>query len=138
MGWVPVKRRFNMTMGFGFSFMIFHIIFFIIFGIILIVFLTTAIRGLKTWKKNNNSPRLSVKAKVVSKRINVSRRHRAAYDNHMHYYSSTHYYATFQVESGDRMELSIDGSEYGLLAEGDEGVLTLQGTRYLGFDRNPF
>ena len=46
-------------------------------------------------------------------------------------------YVTFQVESGDRMELSIDGSEYGLLAEGDEGVLTLQGTRYLGFDRNP-
>lgn len=41
------------------------------------------------------------------------------------------YYATFQVESGDRMELSVSGTEYGLLAEGDMGKLTFQGTRYL-------
>ena len=44
-------------------------------------------------------------------------------------------YATFQVESGDRMELSMTGTEYGLLAEGDRGKLTFQGTRYLGFER---
>ena len=48
---------------------------------------------------------------------------------------STSYYATFQVESGDRMELSVTGTEYGLLAEGDRGKLTFQGTRYLGFER---
>ena len=45
------------------------------------------------------------------------------------------YYVTFQVESGDRMELSVRGKEYGLLAEGDYGRLTFQGTRYLGFQR---
>ena len=49
--------------------------------------------------------------------------------------SSTSYYATFQVESGDRMELLLNGREYGLLAEGDRGWLTFQGTRYLGFER---
>ena len=48
---------------------------------------------------------------------------------------STSYYATFQVESGDRMELNLSGQEYGLLAEGDRGKLTFQGTRYLGFER---
>jgi hypothetical protein len=49
---------------------------------------------------------------------------------------STHYYVTFEVESGDRMELSLSGHEYGLLAEGDTGHLSFQGTRYLSFERN--
>ena len=39
------------------------------------------------------------------------------------------------MESGDRMELEMAGSEYGLLVEGDNGKLTFQGTRYLGFER---
>ena len=29
----------------------------------------------------------------------------------------------------------MDGSQYGLLVEGDRGNLTFQGTRYLGFQR---
>lgn len=44
-------------------------------------------------------------------------------------------YVTFQVESGDRMELNVSGTEYGMLIEGDYGELTFQGTRYLGFVR---
>ena len=52
-----------------------------------------------------------------------------------HTTTSTTYYVTFQVESGDRMELNLSGQEYGLLAEGDRGKLTFQGTRYLGFER---
>ena len=52
-----------------------------------------------------------------------------------HTTSSTTYYVTFQVESGDRMELHVSGSEYGMLAEGDTGRLTFQGTRYLSFER---
>ena len=42
---------------------------------------------------------------------------------------------TFQVDSGDRMELHTTGQEYGMLVEGDKGYLTFQGTRYLGFER---
>ena len=53
---------------------------------------------------------------------------------HGHHTTST-YYVTFQFESGDRMEFSVDGSEYGLLAEGDTGNLCFQGTRYLSFKR---
>ena len=44
-------------------------------------------------------------------------------------------YVTFEVESGDRMEMNVRGSEYGMLAEGDVGKLTFQGTRYLNFER---
>ena len=33
------------------------------------------------------------------------------------------------------MELKVPRGEFGLLVEGDEGVLSFQGTRYLGFER---
>ena len=45
------------------------------------------------------------------------------------------YFATFQVASGDRMELQMPGQEYGLIIEGDFGDLTFQGTRFLSFSR---
>ena len=126
-----------MNMGFVFGFTIFPIIFSIGFITILSIFLITAIKGLLEWNKNNQSPRLSVAAKVVSKRINVSRRHhRTGTGNHHHHHTHTHYYVTFQVDSGDRVEFSVSGDEYGLLCEGDLGTLSFQGTRYLGFDRN--
>ena len=51
----------------------------------------------------------------------------------MHTFTS--YYVTFQVESGDRMEFEASDMEYGMLAEGDRGMLTFQGTRYLNFRR---
>ena len=52
-----------------------------------------------------------------------------------HTTSSTSYYVTFQVDSGDRMEFKVSGSEYGVLAEGDFGKLSFQGSRYLNFVR---
>ena len=121
----------------GFSVMIsvFPFLFFIVFGIILIVFVVTFVRGIGEWHKNNNSPRLTVPAKVVSKRTSVSHGHHHSASGHMHTTGSTRYYATFEVESGDRMELALSGSEYGMLAEGDTGKLTFQGTRYLSFER---
>ena len=33
--------------------------------------------------------------------------------------------------TNNRMELTVRGSEYGILAEGDVGMLSFQGTRYL-------
>ncbi len=87
------------------------------------------VRGVSQWHRNNNSPRLTVEATVVAKRIDVSHHHHGGETHHMT--TSTRYYVTFQVESGDRMEFSVSGREYGLLVEGDTGRLTFQGTRYL-------
>ncbi len=99
----------------------------------------TFAKGIATWHKNNYSPRLTVSTRIVEKRQNITHyNHPNAGDTsgvHGHTTSSTTYYVTFQVESGDRMEMSVSGSEYGMLAEGDEGKLTFQGTRYLIFDR---
>lgn len=121
-----------------FGFQSFSIMFNIVFFIVIGVFVVTFVKGLMQWNKNNHSPRLTVNAKVVSKRTNVSHHHHHhGADVHIgHTTSSTSYYVTFEVESGDRLELKLQGYDYGMLAEGDEGKLTFQGTRYLGFERS--
>lgn len=109
-------------------------IFFIVFFVIIIVFV---IKAIKQWKNNNNSPVLTVDAKVATKREDVSYHTHNVGTNDMHQTtSSTTYYATFEVTSGDRIEFIVGGSEYGMLMEHDRGKLTFQGTRYLGFERN--
>ncbi len=107
---------------------LFSLVFLLIFGVILV----TIVRGIRQWNKNNHSPRLTVPARVVAKRTQLHRHH---HGDTMHHHVSTSYFVTFQVESGDRMELSMSGQEYGLLVEGDNGRLSFQGTRYLGFER---
>lgn len=112
----------------------FIILFFVVFGV-------TLIRVIKTWSKNNRSPRLTVEATVVAKRQDTDiHHHHNAGDvtgaHGMHTSTTTSYYVTFQVASGDRMELHMGGYDYGLLAEGDFGDLSFQGTRYLGFERH--
>ena len=122
----------SFDMGFG----MFQIMFGIVFVLVVGVFVVTIVSGIRQWNKNNNSPRLTVPATVVAKRTNVSHHRHGGANDHHHHHTSTSYYVTFQVESGDRMELHMAGTEYGLLVEGDKGNLTFQGTRYLGFDRD--
>ena len=122
-------------MGFGFDFVfsVFPIIWLLMFLLIFGVILVSIGRSIKQWNKNNHSPRLTVEAKVLAKRHDVSRHHSGGEHHHHHYHNT--YYVTFEVASGDRMELQMQGQEYGLLIEGDKGKLTFQGTRYLGFER---
>lgn len=129
-------------MGFGYhdilgrgfnSFTIFSAVFGLFFLVFIAVFVIILVKGVGQWNKNNHSPRLTVNATVVAKRNHVSRHHHGT-DMHMHHTSST-YYVTFQVDSGDRMELVVPGNQFGLLVEGDRGNLTFQGTRFLSFER---
>ena len=127
-------------MGFGFSgfnagFGLFRIMFTLVFILVFGMFVVIAVKSIGQWNKNNHSPRLTVPATIVAKRTNVSRHRHGGANGHHHHTTSTTYYVTFQVESGDRMELHVAGHEYGLLVEGDKGKLTFQGTRYLGFER---
>ena len=118
--------------GFG----MFNIIFTIVFILVIGTFVVILVKGISEWNKNNHSPRLTVPATIIAKRTNVSRHRYGGANSHHHYHTSTTYYVTFQVESGDRMEFHISGQEYGLLIEGDHGNLSFQGTRYLGFERS--
>jgi hypothetical protein len=121
--------------GFGYGFVIFQIMFGLVFVLTIGTFIVIAVKGISQWNKNNHSPRLTVSATIVAKRTNVSRHRHGGANGHHHHTTSTTYYVTFQVESGDRMELHVAGHEFGLLVEGDQGKLTFQGTRYLGFER---
>ena len=73
----------------GIVLLMFLMVFVLIFGMILVMI----VRGIGEWGKNNRSPRLDVSATVVSKRTHTMRN-----QNHT---SSSSYYVTFQVESGD-------------------------------------
>ena len=115
--------------GFGVTFSIMQVIMLLVFVLVLGSIIVTLIRGVGEWNKNNQSPKLTVPATVVAKRSDV---HRGIETMH----TFTGYYVTFQVESGDRIEFLVSGTEYGMLAEGDSGELTFQGTRYLNFQRN--
>lgn len=99
-----------------------------IFAIILGIIVVRIIKGLIKWSKNNNQPRLSTPAKVVAKRTSVhGGGNTRAYN---------HYYVTFEFPSGERTEFQVNGEQFGMLIEGDNGELQYQGTRYLGFTRN--
>ena len=109
-----------------------------VFGILLA---GTIGRALYVWIRNNNSPRESVNARVVTKRMKVSGHGGTMMGttntamNRMGSSTYTRYFVTFELETGSRMELGVKDSEYGMLAEGDQGVLTYQGTRYIGFEQ---
>ena len=100
----------------------FEIMFFLSSAITSVMFIVVFARIIKEWNNNNKSPRLSED-------------HHHHEDGHVHTTYSTTYYVTFQVESTDRMELVVSGSEYGMMVEGDYGRLSFQGTRFLGFER---
>ena len=127
-------------MGFDVGFQLVNAVFPLLFLIVFIFIISTIIGSFvsraKRERKNDQSPRVTANAKVVSKRMQVGEnRQRHSNDDMMHSYTYSKYFATFEFDSGDRLELPVDGSEYGLLVEGDTGKLTFQGTRYLGFSR---
>jgi hypothetical protein len=118
-----------MSSGFGLMGAIFPIMFLVVLG----VFVAIAVRGISTWNKNNHSPKMRLWARVVAKRMAV---HHGGHAGNMHHHMGhTSYFITFEFDTGDRQELSIPYGEYGYIVEGDEGTLSLQGTRFLGFER---
>ena len=116
-----------MELGF---FVIYRLTFLLVPVLMLVIIVTGLVKNARQWNKDNHAPRLTVPAAIVGKREDYRRRRNGNHTSHR-----THYYVTFQFESGDRMELRMEGSQYGLLVEGDKGKLTFQGSRFLGFER---
>lgn len=124
--------------GFGFGFGFFQIIFMLVFGIVFVMIIMTLFKSFKEWSHNNNSPLLTVQAKVVGKRVDTRVSHGMhGTESALRSTSTFHtYYVTFEVESGDRLELEVPENEYGYMIEGDNGRLSFKGTRYMGFRRD--
>ena len=58
--------------GFGVTFSIMRIMVPVIFVLVFGIIIVAMVRGIGEWNKNNRSPKLSVPAKVVSRRTAVS------------------------------------------------------------------
>ena len=100
----------------------------LIFLMVIGFFIFMIVRAVAQWSANNNSPVQTFNSVVVAKRTDVS----GGGNNTS---ASTSYFVTFELENGERLELPVKARDYGVLAEGDRGVLTRQGTRFLGFER---
>jgi hypothetical protein len=104
--------------------------FFILIAVLIIGTLVFQIgKSASTWSQNNAAPHLTRNARIVSKRTEVWG---GSGDSSAH----TTYYITFEFADGSRLELSVKGEAFGLLAEGDTGTLQNQGTRFLDFYRS--
>jgi ABC-type phosphate transport system auxiliary subunit len=112
---------------------LFPVIVIIVIGVVAVM----AIRGVTQWSHNNTQPRIPAEARVVAKRADVSNHlpSRAGDNSPVHFSSNTSYFVTFEFLSGDRQELHVPPQEYGMIAEGDSGILTAQGTRFISFER---
>lgn len=86
-------------------------------------------KGIAQFIENENSPVLTVPATIVDMRRKTHHHHH----KHGHHHSHS-YHVTFEVESGERIELRVLWTDYRELSVGDKGMLTHQGTRYQGFE----
>ena len=102
-----------------------------IFAVLFVVlFFAVIAKNITQWFKNESSPSLTVPARIVDMRRIAHHHNTGRHHHHTHTY-----HVTFEVESGDRMELKVSRIEYGMLVLGDSGKVSFQGTRYLGFER---
>jgi len=85
--------------------------------------------------QNILSPTKSCSAKVIAKRVRISRGWKRENDPKG---SATWeiYYVTFQLQNEHRIESRVAIEEYEMLPEGDVGELTCQGNWYRGFERD--
>jgi hypothetical protein len=118
----------------NFGFGGFHIVFGLVAGFIVLVFvvlvgffIATAVRAARQGRKDNAAPEVSAIARVVDKRIQVS-----GGDD---FPVREEHFVTFEQTAGERFELQVPASEYGLLVVGDQGSVTMKGTRFLSFQR---
>ncbi len=125
-----------------------------IFGLFFIVVLCVIIFGVVSniaeWSKNQASDIRMRNVRVVTKRTDVRR---TAGSSHIHHHSAgsdihhgapmhtggstfTTYFITFEfLDDGSRMEFRVPDKQYGLIAEGDFGIINYQGTQFNAFER---
>lgn len=102
--------------------------FILVVGVIVVV---NVVRTFTRAARNNSpratGPRLSAEAVVVDKRTQLTGGGETS--------KWQHYYVTFQLTDGNRVELEVPATDSGMLVVGDQGTLDWQGPRYLRFAR---
>lgn len=123
-----------------------------IFGLFFVVVLAliafSIFSNVAEWSKNQASDVRMRNVRVVVKRTDV-RRTGGTHTHHHNTGSGVHhspvmhsghtfttYYITFEfLDDGERMEFKVPDKQYGLIAEGDLGIINYQGTQFNAFER---
>jgi hypothetical protein len=111
------NRMFSLIQG---AFVVFFVL---VVGVIVFVIVKASARS----ARNAAAPEVSAAAHVLDKRIETS----GGGDLSV----TQRYFVSFEQPGGERFELEVPEREYGLLAGGDAGTVTMKGDRYLGFAR---
>ncbi len=101
---------------------------FIVLAIVVMIFITSLVKGIGQYFRNKRLQERHIHAKLIAKRVQNRGGHGST-DDH------TGYYATFETEKGERLEFNVGGQFYSMNTEGDAGMLTYRGTRFMGFER---
>jgi hypothetical protein len=92
-----------------------------------IPYLLAVVRVARRRAADRSSPPRQAEAKVLDKRTHVTGGGNSPVEQE--------YFVSFQLATGERLELRVPGSVSGVLMPGDEGALEWKGSRYLGFAR---
>jgi len=103
----------------------------VIFVIVIGTFLVVIGKGISENIRNSKMEEVTIPARIISKRTHV-------WGGHGNSSAHTSYYVTFEDENGERREFSVSDSFYSMHAEGDTGMLTHKGTRFIHFERDRF
>ncbi|HNR03654.1 MAG TPA: DUF2500 domain-containing protein [Bacillota bacterium] len=99
---------------------------FIIFVIVTMTFITSFTEGLGQYLRNKSAPKKTIPARLAAKRT-----------HDWGGYGDTDirisYYAAFETENGERLEFPVSSSFSEMYAEGDTGMLTYKGTKFIDF-----
>lgn len=101
---------------------------FVVIWVVLFIYIIA--KNIGQFIENENSPVLTVSATIVDKRRRTHHHHH----NNGHHISHS-YHVSFETQDGEILELRMKRFEYNELEVGDRGMLTHQGTRYQGFER---
>lgn len=108
-------------------FVIVFLLIVLVFATMMVMAMLGLIRAVRRRAADRSAPVLTRPATVVTKRMGMTGSGNSA--------ATSNYYATFEFPDRSREEFTLRGPDYGLLAEGDQGTLTTQGTRFHGFQR---
>ncbi len=122
-----VERMRQMGSGFM-AFQPFSIIFFVVFGLIAFVIIMGIVKSISAGLSNQAAEQVQRSCKVVDKRTRV----RGGSGN---FSASTDYYITFEFDRGERKELEVKDTDFGMIVIGDRGEVHYKGTRFLEFVR---
>lgn len=95
------------------------------------------IKSLAQWQRNNELPVLTVPATISDKRKrNDTTMMSTGPDGAMTPMTNVVFYLKFRLGDGQELEFHVRHDKYREVEIGDGGVLTYQGTRFLGFEQH--